>query len=99
MAGATGDAEAQGRSQYAGSPADVPALQAEVTRLERDLESLAAIFDRLWYASPGDETPPDLQAGARLHHEIVARLVQLEAARAALAHANTLADSPQGPAR
>jgi hypothetical protein len=63
--------------------ADVPTLRADVARLEGELETLAAAFDRLWE----DEAQQlDLVAGARLHDAIVAQLAQLEAAHAALAH-------------
>jgi hypothetical protein len=66
-----------------------PAVTAEVARLERELAALAAAFDRWWFAPPGDAAASDLQEGARLHEEIVARLAELEAVRAALRHTAT----------
>jgi hypothetical protein len=50
--------------------------------LERELEALADAFDRWCLALP-DDGAADLQEGARLHREIVTRLAQLEAVRAA----------------
>lgn len=66
---------------------DAPGLRAEAARLKQELETLADEFDRWCLALPGDEAgeAADLEAGARLHREIVARLARLEAVRAARA--------------
>lgn len=68
----------------------------DVARLERELEILAAAFDRWWFAEADDDGAQDLRVGARLHEEIAVRLAQLEARRAALARA-AHAGTSRGP--
>ena len=62
-------------------------LRAKVSRLEQELEALANEVSRWWSAPEADNSPADLQEGARLHDAIEARLVALEAARQQLATA------------
>jgi hypothetical protein len=57
-----------------------------VVRLERELNTLAAQFDRWWYDTQGDYAT-DLTVGARLHQEIVTRLDRLMAVRREVANA------------
>jgi hypothetical protein len=73
----------------------------DVARLERELEILAAAFDRWWFAEADDDGAQDLRVGARLHEEIAVRLVQLEVLRATLATAapNGASRGPRSTAR
>lgn len=70
-------------------------LHAEEAQLERELETLAAIFDRWWFAVPDQRGALDLREGARLHEEIMVRLGQLAAIRTVRSDAsNAVQDTP-----
>jgi hypothetical protein len=79
--------------------ANARALRAELERLERELEALAAAFDRWWSTVPGGngeyDGAPDLREGARLHEEIAARMGRLAAVRAALARTSQGLEPPR----
>jgi hypothetical protein len=70
-------------------------LRAEEARLERELETLAAVFDRWWFAVPDQRGALDLREGARLHEEIMVRLSRLAAIRTVRSDvSNTVQDTP-----